>query len=191
MRVISPGNGPELYLNRSELINPAVGDGTPDEAEKRWRRWQQRLCQWEQRRHERNRMNTRNGNGRLAPAPDALRSSLPWFHKPVAAKYGNSVGPVLYGNPVGRVLHTAVPGQETGCHLFKNGEGGDSYLVAARVVMEVTTPDLRRVLVLRPPFLHNPLCRAPCRVVTVRTVWITGIGPQKKCEFGAAKLSRV
>ena len=67
----------EINLNRSELINPAVGDGTLDEAEKRWRRWQQRLCQWVQRDHERNRINTRNGNGRLAPAPEALRLSLP------------------------------------------------------------------------------------------------------------------
>ena len=68
---------------------------------------------------------------------------------------------------------------------------GIQILVAFRVVLEVITPDLRRALILRPPFLHNPLCRAPCRVVAVRTVWITGIGPRKKCEFEAAKSSRV
>ena len=36
---------PSKVINRSGLIHPAVGEGTPDEAEKRWRRWQ-RLCQW-------------------------------------------------------------------------------------------------------------------------------------------------
>ena len=34
---------PSNFINRSGLIHPAVGDGTPDEAEKRWRRWQNRL----------------------------------------------------------------------------------------------------------------------------------------------------
>ena len=68
---------------------------------------------------------------------------------------------------------------------------GIQILIAFRVVMEVITPDLRRAIILRPPFLHNPLCRAPCRVVTVRTVWITGRGPLKKCEFEPAKFSRV
>ena len=68
---------------------------------------------------------------------------------------------------------------------------GIQIIVAFRVVMEVITPDLRRALILRPPVLHNPLCRAPCRLVTVQTVCITGIGPRKKCEFEAAKLSRM
>lgn len=29
-----------------------------------------------------------------------------------------------YENSVGTVLHAAVPGQEAGCHLFKNNDGG-------------------------------------------------------------------
>ena len=52
------GECPKRSLNHSELINPAVGDGTADEAEKKWRRWQQRLCQRAQIRHENNRRNT-------------------------------------------------------------------------------------------------------------------------------------
>lgn len=45
---------PEKFLNRSNLIHPAVGDGTPQEAEARWRRWQKRLCQWALARAQRN-----------------------------------------------------------------------------------------------------------------------------------------
>ena len=39
-------------------------------------------------------------------------------------------------------------------------------------MIEVVTPDLRRALIMRPPVLHDSVCRAPCRVVAVRTVWI-------------------
>ena len=49
---------PDKFINRSPLIHPAVGDGTPDEAEKRWRRWQHRLCQWAQTRANRNNRHT-------------------------------------------------------------------------------------------------------------------------------------
>ena len=45
---------PSNFINRSGLIHPAVGEGTPDEAEKHWRRWQNRLCQWARTRAERN-----------------------------------------------------------------------------------------------------------------------------------------
>lgn len=37
---------PAPYINKSRIINPAVGEGTPTEVLTRWRRWQQRLCQW-------------------------------------------------------------------------------------------------------------------------------------------------
>ena len=49
---------PAKFINRSASIHPTVGDGTPDEAEKRWRRWQHRLCQWAQSRANRNNRNT-------------------------------------------------------------------------------------------------------------------------------------
>ena len=49
---------PSNFINRSGLIHPAVGEGTPDEAEKRRRRWQQRLCQWAHTRAEINGSNT-------------------------------------------------------------------------------------------------------------------------------------
>lgn len=39
---------PAAYTNRSNLSNPAVGEGTPTEVTARLRKWQQRLCQ----RHE-------------------------------------------------------------------------------------------------------------------------------------------
>ena len=39
-------NCPAAYINRSNIIHPAVGEGTPAEVMTRWRRWQQRLCQW-------------------------------------------------------------------------------------------------------------------------------------------------
>ena len=34
---------PAIYLNRSGIINPAIGDGTPEESLALWRRWQKRL----------------------------------------------------------------------------------------------------------------------------------------------------
>ena len=49
---------PSNFINRSGLIHPAVGEDTPDEAEKRWRRWQKRLCHWARTRTERNGSNT-------------------------------------------------------------------------------------------------------------------------------------
>ena len=49
---------PSNFINRSGLIHPAVGEGTPDEARKRWRRRQKRLCQWACNRAERNGSNT-------------------------------------------------------------------------------------------------------------------------------------
>ena len=49
---------PAKCINRSALIHPAVGDGTPDETEKRWRRRQHRLCQWAQACANRNNRNT-------------------------------------------------------------------------------------------------------------------------------------
>ena len=36
---------PSKFINRSRRIHPAVADGTPQEAEARWRGWQRRLCQ--------------------------------------------------------------------------------------------------------------------------------------------------
>ena len=35
---------PVKSINHSALIHPVVADGTPEEAERRWRRWQQ--CFW-------------------------------------------------------------------------------------------------------------------------------------------------
>ena len=49
---------PAKFINRSALIHPAVGDGTPDETENRWRRWRHRLCQWAQARANRNNRDT-------------------------------------------------------------------------------------------------------------------------------------
>ena len=49
---------PAKFLNLSGMIHPAVGEGTPDEAEQRWRRWQDRLCQWARVRANRNTRNT-------------------------------------------------------------------------------------------------------------------------------------
>lgn len=43
---------PAEYTNRSGIINPAIGDGTPAESSALWRRWQQRLCQWHANRRE-------------------------------------------------------------------------------------------------------------------------------------------
>ena len=46
-------NCPAAYINRSNIIHPAVGEGTPAEVTTRWRRWQQRLCQWHENRRTR------------------------------------------------------------------------------------------------------------------------------------------
>ena len=48
---------PAKFLNLSGMIHPAVGEGTPEEAERRWRRWQDRLCQWARARANRNNRN--------------------------------------------------------------------------------------------------------------------------------------
>ena len=46
-------NCPAANINRSNIIHPAVGEGTPAEVMTRWRRWQQQLCQWHENRRTR------------------------------------------------------------------------------------------------------------------------------------------
>lgn len=45
---------PARFLNMSGMIHPAVGEGTLDEAERCWRRWQDRLFRWARARATRN-----------------------------------------------------------------------------------------------------------------------------------------
>ena len=66
----------------------------------------------------------------MAPAPEALRPSLPSLFPAGGARKRvvreNTPAAAKHGNSVGTLLHTAVLGQEAGCNLLKNGEGGDS-----------------------------------------------------------------
>lgn len=82
------------------------------------------LCQRTQTHREKNRRNTLNVNGRLPPAPQALRPSLSSLLPAGGASKrvvsGTNPATVQQGISVGTALHASVSGQEAGCHL----EGG-------------------------------------------------------------------
>ena len=120
---------PAKCINRSALIHPAVGDGTPEEAENCWRRWEHKLCKWAQARANRNNRNSWKGKGRSAHLPVALRSFLPLPNNAGRASTGNVAGgrrptATYRSSSVGSASNVAVQDQEAGCNLSVIGKIG-------------------------------------------------------------------
>ena len=155
---------PSKFINRFALIHPVVGDGTPKEAERRWRRWQHKMCQWAQTRENRTTRNTGKCHGRFARLPVVLRSSLPSPNPAGEASTGTVAGG---GRPTATrrngsaraALRVAVQGQEAGCNLSVNdkigGLGSFAFL------------DVMGVIALPSPLSDRsvpPLCTRPVAV---------------------------
>ena len=152
---------PAIHLNRSGLIYPVVGDGTPNSSLALWRRWRQRLCQWHAGRPGRAEVT----EGTTVSGPTCGQHRCPRcpvfrafrvFSRVVRAGTGQprrgeseDGGEALPAFPdarmstAGAVAHNTGPGQEAGYHLHGSDKSGGVVGSRPSVLLGSNYPDCR------------------------------------------------